>query len=162
MPEPLKCPHCTNSSFVWMHPSQTTFHCPNCLQSFEATVVYPPLPSPRRVPCIACGKKISARASHCFSCGVSQAVITPEILALRQRAELRNSKKSRHVYLKLALTLGFIGAHNFYAGHLLRAIPQLLLTLLFYWTLWVPLIIWGSALVEAFACSHDAEGKVLV
>jgi TM2 domain-containing membrane protein YozV len=158
----LECPYCDNSRIVWMHPSQTKFNCPNCLQTFQATVPYPP-PAPRRfLDCIGCGKLLKRQAKVCPECGVDQSVITPEILRLREAALQHNSTKTRHTYSTLALALGFFGAHNFYAGHLTRAIPQLLFTLLFYWTIYVPIIVWATALFEAFACKADAQGKVLV
>lgn len=162
MAEPLKCPFCGNARIVWMHPSQTSFNCPNCLESFISTVPYPPPKASRSVDCVACGKLINRNAAACPKCGADQYIITPEVLAERERAAERNSRKVRQVYSALALGLGFFGAHNFYAGHLTRAIPQLLFSVVFYWTIFVPVMIWIWAGFEGFICKEDAEGKVLI
>ena len=49
--------------------------------------------------------------------------------------------KSKTTAVVLAVLLGGVGAHNFYLGYTKRAVTQLILCLLFSWTMIVPIII---------------------
>lgn len=70
--------------------------------------------------------------------------------------------KTRFVYIILALFLGGLGIHNFYAGRYGSAIAQLLITLLIGWTI-IPLFVVGLwALIEAIVVAHDGNGQVMV
>ena len=67
--------------------------------------------------------------------------------------------KSRGVYVLLALLLGGLGIHNFYAGRFGCAIAQLLITLLTGWLI-IPLLIVGLwALIEACIVTTDGENR---
>ena len=66
--------------------------------------------------------------------------------------------KSRLAYILLALFLGGLGVHNFYAGYTGRGVAQLLLTILLIWTIVVPLAVWIWTIVEMVTVTHDAQG----
>lgn len=64
--------------------------------------------------------------------------------------------KKRHVYVLLAVFLGWLGIHNFYAGYNGRAVFQLLISSLF----WIPIpIIWLWAIIEACVVKKTAKGN---
>ena len=68
-------------------------------------------------------------------------------------------KRSRLIYILLAIFLGCLGIHNFYAGYTKKAIIQLLCCTIGA-LLVVPLIvgiIW--VLVDIFTVTKDADGK---
>lgn len=65
-------------------------------------------------------------------------------------------KKSRVAYVLLAIFLGELGVHNFYAGYVGRGVAQLLITILslglLFWVSWI----W--AIVELCVVSDDGKG----
>ncbi len=63
--------------------------------------------------------------------------------------------KSRLAYILLAVFLGSLGIHNFYAGYTGRGIAQLLISLLSFSLL--SLFVWIWALVEACTVTKDAK-----
>jgi len=64
-------------------------------------------------------------------------------------------KKSHVVYVILAIILGSIGVHNFYAGYIGRGVVQLLITVLSFGLLfWVP---WLWAIIEICTVEHDSR-----
>ena len=75
------------------------------------------------------------------------------------------SPYSRVAVLVIALFLGVFGVHNFYAGRSYVAITQCLLSIVFCWTLYVPVAVWVWAMVEAIQMirgkMYDGEGRVL-
>ena len=75
---------------------------------------------------------------------------------------LINPPKSRLAYILLALFLGGLGIHNFYAGYSGKGVAQLLLTLFLWWTIVVPLGVWIWIIVEMCTVDHDASGNPLV
>lgn len=64
--------------------------------------------------------------------------------------------KSRSTYVLLAILMGTLGVHNFYAGYTIRGIIQLLITLLSLGMLFFVSAIW--AIVEACSTKQDANG----
>ena len=70
--------------------------------------------------------------------------------------------KNRLAYILLALFLGGLGIHNFYAGYTSKGVAQLLLTLLLFWTILVPLAVWIWTIVEMVTVDHDAEGNPMM
>ncbi|MDO5472156.1 MAG: NINE protein [Akkermansia sp.] len=64
--------------------------------------------------------------------------------------------KSRLAYILLALFLGGLGIHNFYAGYKGKAIAQLLITVVSLGYLSIISGIW--ALVDIFIVKQDADG----
>lgn len=71
-------------------------------------------------------------------------------------------KKTRFVYIILALFLGGLGIHNFYAGRIGSAVAQLLISLFTGWLLFPLLIVGIWALIEACVVSTDGNGQVMV
>ncbi|MBR3902211.1 MAG: TM2 domain-containing protein [Akkermansia sp.] len=64
--------------------------------------------------------------------------------------------KSRLAYILLAVFLGSLGIHNFYAGYTGKAIAQLLITLISFGFL--SLLVWIWAIVEICTVTKDAQG----
>ncbi len=64
--------------------------------------------------------------------------------------------KSRLIYIILAIFLGTLGIHNFYAGYTGKGIAQLLLTLLSAGFLGLIVFIW--AIVEICTVDKDSNG----
>lgn len=66
------------------------------------------------------------------------------------------AKKSRVAYIVLAIFLGELGIHNFYAGYAGRGVAQLLITILSFGLLfWIS---WIWALVELCVMTNDGRG----
>lgn len=70
--------------------------------------------------------------------------------------------KSRLAYILLAFFLGGFGVHNFYAGYTKKAVWQLLLTLLLFWTIIVPFVVGIWIIVEMCTVSVSADGQAMV
>lgn len=68
----------------------------------------------------------------------------------------QTAPKSRVSYVILALLLGALGIHNFYAGYTGKGIAQLCITLISFGVLAFVSAIW--ALVEAITVTQDASG----
>ncbi|MDA3872455.1 MAG: NINE protein [Kiritimatiellae bacterium] len=69
------------------------------------------------------------------------------------------AQKSRGVYIILALLLGLIGIHNFYAGRYGAGAFQLLLTIFLGWTIIVPVFVFFWILIEMFAVKTDGKNR---
>jgi TM2 domain-containing membrane protein YozV len=68
------------------------------------------------------------------------------------------SQKSRTTYVLLGIFLGGLGIHNFYAGYTGKAITQLLIFTLLFWTAIAPLVICIWVIVEIFTIKFDSSG----
>ena len=66
--------------------------------------------------------------------------------------------KSRLSYILLAIFLGGLGVHNFYASRTGSGIAQLLLNLFFFWTVVIPIIVGVWILIEIFVVNTDGHG----
>ena len=68
------------------------------------------------------------------------------------------SAKTRGVYVVLALFLGCLGVHNFYADRIGVGVAQLLITLLLGWLIipWIAVALW--CVIEACVVTADARG----
>ena len=75
---------------------------------------------------------------------------TPQVVA--------GPPKSRIVYIILAVFLGSLGVHNFYAGRVGAGIGQLLITLLIGWLVLPLLIVWLWVFIEICAVTRDGSG----
>lgn len=64
--------------------------------------------------------------------------------------------KSRLAYILLAIFLGTLGVHNFFAGYTGRGVTQLLLTLISFGLLSPLVFIW--AIVDICTVTKDARG----
>lgn len=70
-----------------------------------------------------------------------------------------NLERRRWLFVLLAIVLGQIGIHNFYAGHNFRGICQLVLTLVtFGWLSWFMFVL---NVCEAIFVTYDADGNKL-
>ena len=69
--------------------------------------------------------------------------------------------KSRMVFILLAVFLGSLGVHNFYAGRNTNGVIQLVITLVgMFFGLGIGVWVW--ALIEAFTVTEDANGVPFV
>ena len=64
--------------------------------------------------------------------------------------------KSRLIYILLAIFLGCLGIHNFYAGRIGSAVAQLLITLLCGF---LSPITWIWAIIDIITVKTDGEGR---
>lgn len=67
--------------------------------------------------------------------------------------------RSRGVYIVLALFLGCLGIHNFYAGRNGIGLVQFVVFVTLFWTLIVPLGLVILSVVEVIAVTHDGDGR---
>lgn len=68
-------------------------------------------------------------------------------------------QRRRWLFVLLAIVLGQLGIHNFYAGHNFRGICQLVSTLLtFGWLSW---FIFAFNVCEAIFVTYDGDGNKL-
>jgi TM2 domain-containing membrane protein YozV len=71
------------------------------------------------------------------------------------------SPKRRLTYIILGLLLGMIGVHNLYAGRRGEGTVQLILFLMFFWTIIVPLGLIAWSFVEVCAVKTDGKGRLM-
>ena len=64
---------------------------------------------------------------------------------------------SRTAYILLAIFLGYLGVHNFYAGYIGKGVAQLLITLLSAGFLSIVSFIW--AVVDICTVQTSADGR---
>ena len=69
-------------------------------------------------------------------------------------------RKSRVVFVLLAVFLGAFGGHNFYAGYVKKAVIQLCITL--FSCFFGSVISWIWAIVEAFMIDRDEDGIAFI
>lgn len=67
-------------------------------------------------------------------------------------------KKNRLIYILLALFVGTLGIHNFYAGYKKKAITQLLCTFPGAILIIPILVVWVWILVDICTVTKDANG----
>lgn len=121
--------------------------------------------------CEYCDNEIPAGAAKCPSCGAPSplppAMPQPAVpMPPAYPAPTPNGgpvpmpgaamPKQRIVYVLLAIFLGSLGIHNFYAGHTASAVIQLLLSVLSCGALAFVSFIW--AIIEAVAVEADGNG----
>lgn len=75
-----------------------------------------------------------------------------------KQASCSSEAKSRLIYILLALFLGCLGIHNFYAGYNGKGIAQLLITLLLGIFIIPILAVWIWVIVEMVIVTKDAQG----
>ena len=128
--------------------------------------------------CEYCDNPVPSGATRCPSCGAAIRFhdenttpnTTPHTISTPQGSDIGSvgcsstaynpylfvAKKSRIVYIVLALVFGEIGVHNFYAGFIGRGVAQLLITVLSFGLLfWIS---WIWAVIEICAVDHDGKG----
>ena len=87
--------------------------------------------------CQACGAGTNPQAEMCIKCGAK--------LAKAEAADI--SPKSRIAVTLLAWFLGAFGAHRFYLGKTGTAVGMLVLTILYWSTVWL----WGIGIIFIIA-----------
>ena len=97
--------------------------------------------------CSKCGAEVHPEAVVCLKCGC----------ALRPMGA---EGTQRLVYILLAVFLGGIGIHNFYAGYTERGVAQLLIAVLTCGIGAIVTYIW--AIVEICTVTVDAKGREMV
>ena len=105
---------------------------------------------PKRImSCPSCGRKISINAERCPRCG--------ELFVTK--------RKSRFVYILLAIFFGFLGFHKFYSGHILSGLLTLIffpilivLTLTMLWPIIFFIIDAFFILIDILFTKKDAHG----
>ena len=108
--------------------------------------------------CQYCNNEVPANVSTCPSCGAQVVQGQPAGAPAATPNMVCDERKSRVCYQLLALFLGGLGIHNFYAGYTAKAVIQLLICLFLGW-LGFPLLIVGVwCLVEIFSVKKDARG----
>ena len=130
-----------------------------------------------RMPCPYCGESVSRFARVCRFCNRTIDPILRQLEEVQQncRKDEKNINtaatrkvptvsvssqvaKSRMTYILLAIFLGLLGMHNFYAGYIARGIGQFLMTLFLGWLV-IPLIVEGVwIIIEICVVDTDADG----
>ncbi|HEV7405142.1 MAG TPA: DUF4339 domain-containing protein [Chthoniobacteraceae bacterium] len=80
-------------------------------------------------------------------------------LAVALPPPLPISSCSRGAYVMLGIFLGLLGLHNFYAGRFREGAIQMVLTVVFCWTLIVPLCVAVWVFVDLIANTVDGKGR---
>ncbi len=103
--------------------------------------------------CANCGGQTLPNASVCMNCGY----------AIKHTGS--SAERSAMVVLLLAIFLGNLGIHCFYLGYNGKGVAQLLISLLLFWTVIAPIIVWVWALVQGINAVQgklmDADGRPL-
>ncbi len=106
--------------------------------------------------CKKCGNTIFDNAIFCGNCGTSTEEQTTNI---KPQNRQQISSASRFVYIILAICLGTLGIHNFYAGRIARGIGQLLLTIFIGWLIAPLLGIGFWVLIDICTVTSDGKGR---
>ncbi len=106
---------------------------------------------PDEMYCPSCGAIIKKEAEICPKCGVR---------LKKNETDSNPNAKQKVVYILLAIFLGYLGIHNFYAGYNGRGISQLLISLLSIGIL-IP-VVWIWAIIEIITVNFDASGNKFI
>jgi TM2 domain-containing membrane protein YozV len=112
--------------------------------------------------CYNCGFENPNRYTHCGYCNQENPVKSSPVIESPQKAStppVVRAPKSRTVYIILGLLLGWLGLHNIYAKRNSTGAVQLMLCMMFFWTLIVPLILAVWSIVEIFTVKVDGNGN---
>lgn len=121
----------------------------------------------RLIECPACKNPVSEMSAACPKCGqpiragaaTTQSANPAELTRLiRENQGPPAIRRNRGVYIILAILLGTLGIHNFYAGRLAQGAIQLVLTLTLGWFVvpWIVVALW--AIAEAITVKTDGKG----
>ena len=130
------------------------------------------------IKCPYCKELIDADAKKCKACGEIVDPTLRELENLKQQnannpiivnnnnnnnnnneaPAIAGTRKSRVTYILLALFLGGLGIHNFYAGRTGCGVGQLLITLFLCWLIFPIFIIWLWVIIEMCVVNKDGNG----
>jgi hypothetical protein len=109
-------------------------------------------PVPRREP-VGSAQPLTPGSAPAQATGSAPGTVTPAV-----GAPARFRPKRFPVFAALGLALGFVGAHNLYAGYWGTAIAQLLLTAATWWLGFGFIATWLWALLELLLVHTDRRG----
>jgi Predicted membrane protein len=114
--------------------------------------------------CSTCGTEINDKAIFCVKCGCPTQNYVPAntVKSNDFRVGYAISSKSRIVYIILALFVGALGIHNFYAGRIGPGVAQLLITMTLFWLIFPLFIVAVWALIEICTVTQDGDGNFFV
>src|SRR5262249_52022542 len=119
-------------------------------------------PQPRSASwfCPQCGTSNWSAATQCNQCKAPSPFQSSQFYAPQQPIHMVvEIPKSRGVYIVLALLLGGLGIHNFYAGRIGPGITQLLLMIFTFWLI-LPIFAIGLwVLIEVIVVDKDGQGR---
>ena len=116
--------------------------------------------------CSNCGKQLPVGSVMCMACKTR--VHVPAIAAVAAEivpivvAPPRAKPRSRVVYALLAILLGFIGVHNFYAGRVVRGLIQLAISVAGSALVFPLALVWLWAIIEIGAVSTDGSNVPMI
>jgi TM2 domain-containing membrane protein YozV len=109
--------------------------------------------------CYYCGFENPNQYIYCVNCRgenplpvqhyVPQPLFTPMVVAI---------PKSRKIYIILGLLFGWFGLHNLYANRKGVGATQLVLFIMFYWTLIAPVALFIWSVIEIINVRDDGNG----
>jgi TM2 domain-containing membrane protein YozV len=109
--------------------------------------------------CYYCGFENPNHYTYCVNCrGENPAPVqyhVPQPLFAPMIVEI---PKSRSTYIILGLLFGWFGLHNIYAKRSNVGAVQLILFLMFFWTLIVPFILVVWSIFEIITVKNDGNG----
>jgi TM2 domain-containing membrane protein YozV len=110
--------------------------------------------------CLLCGFENPAQYTHCERCGGENPTpIQTHHVPLPVFTQIVvNIPKSRTVYIVLGIFFGWIGVHNFYANRKGVGATQLVLFLMFYWTLIAPVGLFIWSVIDIINVRDDGNG----
>ena len=119
-----------------------------------------PQPQPGSWFCPRCGTSNWSAAAQCYQCFAPSPYQSPQSYAPQQPVHMIvEIPKSRAVYIVLALFLGGLGIHNFYAGRIGPGIAQLLIMIFTFWLIIPIFAIWLWVLIEVIVVDKDGQGR---
>ncbi len=113
--------------------------------------------------CNFCSNEIPAGSVNCPACGAPVPTaqgqyqqVPPTYQPLHPNYQILNPAKSRVAYILLAIFVGGLGVHNFYAGYTGKGVAQLLISIISCGAL--SFISWIWAIIEVCTVTTDADG----
>lgn len=123
--------------------------------------------------CMGCGKPLAGGAQPAAAPAGTPSSINVQVVMQNgvggganggpnkgQYLPKERSDKSRTTYTILGLTLGFLGAHNFYLGRTGVGVAQLLITVMSFGFLF--LFSWVWAAFDIMTVEYDTQGRKLI
>lgn len=169
------CPNCKTVLDIDEKYAGMKLECPSCKQEFQFTLApasVQPAPVTVQQPqtenmnlmfCPDCGNQYSRSAQACPKCGAPNPNAAAQVQTSininmgpggHQQGGYTVQQKSRLVYILLALFLGLLGIHNFYAGYTGTGLIQLVLSLTGFGA--IAVVIW--VILDILLTTKDGRG----